>query len=65
MLVRLGRLAPGARRTVTIWMRANAGVRGARTNVATVRGVNVRPRAARAGTTFRPLAGRVIPAVTG
>ncbi|WP_217914896.1 DUF11 domain-containing protein [Miltoncostaea marina] len=65
VVVRLGRLAPGARRTVTIWMRASAGVKGARTNVATVRGTNVRPRSARAGTTFRPLAGRVIPAVTG
>ena len=64
-MIRLGRMAPGARRTVVILMRAKAGVRGTRTNVATVRGTNVRPRSARAATRFRPLGARVQPAVTG
>lgn len=65
VVVSLGRLAPGATRTFTVWMRAPVGVVGARTNVARVSGTNVRPLSARAGTTFTPLVRRVQPAVTG
>jgi len=50
---------------VTIWMRANASVRGPRANVAIVRGANVRPASARAVTRFRPLVRPIQPAVTG
>ena len=65
VVISLGRLAPGATRTFTVWLRAPVGVRGARTNVATVSGVNVRTLSARAGTTFAPLVRRIQPAVTG
>lgn len=65
VVVRLGNLAPGASRTINVWMRATSNVRGARVNVATVSGANVRNRTASARTTFRPLAARVQPAVTG
>jgi uncharacterized repeat protein (TIGR01451 family) len=65
VVVRLGNLAPGASRTISVWMRATANVRGARVNTVTVSGANVRNRSATARTTFRPLAARVQPAVTG
>lgn len=69
VVLRLGNLAPGASRTISVWMRATAGVRGPRVNVVRVSGANVRPRAASARTTFhgRPApvdrAGRCIPPV--
>jgi len=62
---RLGNLAPGATRTVYVWLLAAADVRGSRTNVATVSATRVRPLSARAATIFTPLARRVQPAVTG
>jgi uncharacterized repeat protein (TIGR01451 family) len=62
---RLGTLRPGQSRTVTVWLVANASVRGTRVNVATVSATQVRPLRARAATAFRPLARRVQPAVTG
>jgi uncharacterized repeat protein (TIGR01451 family) len=62
---RLGNLAPGARRTVTVTLLADASVRGRRTNVATVSAAGVRTVRARAATVFRTLARRVQPAVTG
>lgn len=65
VVVNLGNLAPGASRTFSVWMRAAAGVRGARVNTATVSGANVRPVTATARTTFRLRPTRVQPAVTG
>jgi uncharacterized repeat protein (TIGR01451 family) len=62
---RLGTLAPGASRTVTVTMLADASVRGKRTNVATVSATGVRAVRAAAATVFRTLARRVQPAVTG
>ena len=62
---RLGTLAPGASRTVTVTMLADASVRGKRTNVATVSATGVRAVRATAATVFRTLARRVQPAVTG
>jgi uncharacterized repeat protein (TIGR01451 family) len=61
----LGTLRAGQSRTVTVWLVANASVRGTRVNVATVSANRVRPLRARAATAFRPLARRVQPAVTG
>jgi uncharacterized repeat protein (TIGR01451 family) len=61
----LGNLAPGASRTVTITLLADASVRGKRTNVATVSATGVRTVRATAATVFRTLARRVQPAVTG
>ena len=61
----LGTLAPGASRTVTVTMLADASVRGKRTNVATVSATGVRAVRAAAATVFRTLARRVQPAVTG
>jgi uncharacterized repeat protein (TIGR01451 family) len=63
--IRLGTLAPGARRTVTVTLLANASVRGKRTNVATVRATGVRTVRATAATVFRTIPRRVQPAVTG
>ena len=65
VVVSLGNMRAGSRRVVVIWMRANSSVRGQRTNVAVVRGANVRPASARAVTRFRPLVRRIQPAVTG
>jgi uncharacterized repeat protein (TIGR01451 family) len=62
---RLGTLAPGASRTVTVTLLADASVRGKRTNVATVSATGVRAVRATAATVFRTLARRVQPAVTG
>lgn len=61
----LGTLRPGQSRTVTVWLVANASVRGTRVNTATVSATRVRPLRARAATVFQPLARRVQPAVTG
>ena len=61
----LGTLAPGASRTVTVTLLADASVRGKRTNVATVSATGVRAVRATAATVFRTLARRVQPAVTG
>ncbi len=61
----LGNLAPGASRTVTVTLLADASVRGKRTNIATVSATGVRSVRATAATVFRTLARRVQPAVTG
>jgi uncharacterized repeat protein (TIGR01451 family) len=61
----LGNLQPGQSRSVTVWLLADADVRGSRTNVATAAANLVRSVTARAATVFRPLARRVQPAVTG
>ena len=61
----LGNLRPGQSRTITVWLLADADVRGTRTNVATAAANQVRSVTARAATVFRPLARRVQPAVTG
>jgi uncharacterized repeat protein (TIGR01451 family) len=63
--IRLGTLAPGARRTVRVTLIASASVRGKRTNVATVRATGVRTVRATAATVFRTVPRRVQPAVTG
>lgn len=65
VVITIGRLDAGATRVVTVWMRADASVRGKRVNVVTVSGTNVHTLAAQAGTRFRALARRVSPAVTG
>jgi len=65
VVIPIGRLAPHTTRVVTVWMRADAQVRGRRVNVVTVSGTNVRTLSAHARTKFRALARRVSPAVTG
>ncbi len=65
VVVKLGRIPAGASRTTYVWVRANANVRGARTNVARVSGINVRNASASARTAFTPRPVRVQPAVTG
>lgn len=62
---RLGNIAPGQTRTISVTLMANASVTGSRTNTATVSATNVRPRSASAATVFSPLVRRVQPAVTG
>jgi uncharacterized repeat protein (TIGR01451 family) len=61
----VGDLRPGQARKITVWLLADADVRGRRTNVATASASQVRSVTARAATVFRPLARRVQPAVTG
>lgn len=65
VVIRLGNLAPRASRTITVWMRATANVKGVRTNTATVSGANFATRRASARTIFTPFVTRVQPAVTG
>lgn len=66
LVFNLGTIAGGATRTVSVWLQADAGVRGTRVNVATVTATQFRTATARAATLFRPLKPvRVQPAVTG
>lgn len=62
---KLGSLAPGAKRTFYVYLKANAKVRGSRKNTATVRATRVTPRRASATTRFTAKPRRVQPAVTG
>lgn len=62
---RVGTLAPGASRTVTIALRAAAGFAGTRSNTATATATGVGPVQARATTTFASTRPRIQPAVTG
>ncbi len=62
---RLGNLRPGQSRTVRVYLRANANVRGTRVNTATVSATRVRALRARAATQFRAPVRRIQPAVTG
>ena len=64
-MIQLGNLRPRASRTIAVWMRASADVKGVRRNTATVSGANFRPRTATARTVFTPFVRRVQPAVTG
>jgi len=59
----LGTLGPRASRTVTVWLRANALVRGTRTNVATVSATGVRTVQARVSTLFQAVQRQTRPAV--
>ena len=61
----MGDLRAGQSRSVTVWLVANAQVRGTRVNTATASATKVRSVRAQAATLFRPLARRVQPAVTG
>ena len=61
----LGTLAPGQSRTVTVWLVANASVKGTRTNTATTQATGVAAVRASAATIFSPIVKRVQPAVTG
>jgi uncharacterized repeat protein (TIGR01451 family) len=63
--VRLGTIRAGRARVVNVWLRANANVRGARTNVATVSATRARPVRDSARTLFQQLPRRIQPAVTG
>ena len=62
---KLGTMKPGQKRTIKVWLVANASVRGKRTNTATVSAASVRPVRAKAVTVFAPIAKRIQPAVTG
>jgi len=61
----LGTLGPGQSRTVTVWLVANASVKGTRTNTATTQATGVASVKASAATIFSPIVKRVQPAVTG
>ena len=61
----LGTLKPGQSRTVSVWLVANASVRGKRTNTATAQATGVAAVRATAATVFAPIAKRIQPAVTG
>lgn len=63
--VRLGTIRAGRARVVNVWLRADATVRGARTNVATVSATRARPVRGSARTLFQQLPRRIQPAVTG
>ena len=61
----LGTLKAGQTRTVSVWLVANASVRGKRTNTATAQATGVAAVRATAATIFSPIAKRIQPAVTG
>lgn len=61
----LGTLKAGESRTVSVWLVANASVRGKRTNTATAQATGVAAVRANAVTVFAPIAKRIQPAVTG
>jgi uncharacterized repeat protein (TIGR01451 family) len=65
MAWKLGTLRPGQSRTLRIWLIAPATLNGKRTNVVTVSANRARTVRASAPTQFRPLAQRILPAVTG
>lgn len=62
---KLGRLAAGTSRSFYVFLVANGGVTGSRTNTATVSADRVTPRRASATTRFTAKIRRVQPAVTG
>ena len=61
----LGTLRPGQRKTLRIWLISPSTLNGNRTNVVTVSATRARTVRATAPTRFRPLAQRILPAVTG